>query len=344
MVDLFDSRLPIYFYIPHSEVYHGDLPTTETYWLWLSSQKPQAWGKFNWTLQTYLYLNRQGFQCELTRRLPSEGIVIAHRDFFTRDLQPGPRLLMVCLLADRTPHPYAQFHVIQNRLQSSIFRPKKLWPTYYIPHWPQPGLIPRNPGRGDRFETAAFFGHADNIAGELREPAWNARLRDLGLSWWLVPQRNWHDYSAVDVVVAIRSFKKQEYLYKPPSKLFNAWHAGVPAILGRESAYRAARRSDLDYLEASSVEGAVAALKQLRDERDLRRAMAENGRRRAKDVHAARFTKRWQSLFANELVAKYTEWCHASANARAIFLERRASSFPSRQTLSLLVGAVKAPH
>jgi hypothetical protein len=234
--------------------------------------------------------------------------------------------------------------VVQNRLQSTIFRPKELWPTYYIPHWPQPGLIPRDPGRGDRFETAAFFGHADNIAGELREPAWNARVRDLGLSWLLVPQRNWHDYSAVDVVVAVRSFKKQGYLHKPPSKLFNAWHAGVPAILGRESAYRATRRSDLDYLEAMSVEAAVGALKRLRDDRDLRRAMVENGRRRAEDFHAAKFMKQWQSLLANELVATYTEWCNASANARAIFLEQRASSFPSTQTLSLLVGAIKTPR
>jgi hypothetical protein len=118
----------------------------------------------------------------------------------------------------------------------------------------------------------------------------------------------------------------------------------VPAILGLESAYRATRRSDLDYLEAMSVEAAVAALKHLRDDRDLRRAMVENGRRRAEDFHAANFMKRWRTLLANELVATYTEWCNASANARAIFLEQRASSFPSRQTLSLLVGAIKAPH
>ena len=325
-------------------MFHGDLPTIDTYGSWLSAREQQSGGKFNWTLQTYLHLNSEGVQCELTRKLPSEGILVAHRDFLTPALRPGPHLLIVCLLADRTPHPYAQFHVVQNPLQLTIFRPKELWPTFYIPHWPQPGLIPRDPGRGGRFETAAYSGHDDNIAGELRERVWKARVRDLGLSWCLVPRRHWHDYSAVDVVVAIRSFKKQDHVHKPPSKLFNAWHAGVPAILGRESAYRNARRGDLDYLEATSVEAAIAALKRLRDDRDLRRAMVENGRRRAKDFQASKLVKRWRSLLTNELAATYTEWCGASANARANFLERRANSFSSGQTLSLLAGAIKIPR
>jgi hypothetical protein len=37
-------------------------------------------------------------------------------------------------------------------------------------------------------------------------------------------------------------------------KLYNCWHAGVPAVLGAESAFRANRRSDLDYLEVQSLD------------------------------------------------------------------------------------------
>ena len=43
----------------------------------------------------------------------------------------------------------------------------------------------------------------------------------------------------------------RRWYLKPPSKLFNSWLAGVPAVLGHESAYRAERRSDLDYIEVS---------------------------------------------------------------------------------------------
>jgi hypothetical protein len=70
-----------------------------------------------------------------------------------------------------------------------------------------------------------------------------------GLAWRLVPRQHWHDYSDVDVVVAVRSFDHND----PPSKFHNAWHAGVPAVL-RESAYQANRKRDLDYLEVSSAD------------------------------------------------------------------------------------------
>jgi hypothetical protein len=329
------QRLPIYFYIPQSAVFNGNLPTTiDRYWPWISAQEHIWWGPFDWTLQTYLHLKSNGCQCELTRKLPSEGIVIAHRVFFRGVPRPGPRQLMVCLLADKTPYPYAQFHLIQNPLQSTIFRPKELWPNSYVTQWPQPSLIPRAQTRGERFETAVFFGSPPNIAGELCEPAWSARVRDIGLSWHLPPRRSWHDYSAVDVIVAVRSFKEQDYLHKPAAKLYNAWLAGVPAILGRESAYLAERRSDLDYLEATSVESAVAALIRLRDDRDLRRAMVENGRRRAKHIGVSKIVKQWEVLLANEVATAYTEWCGASDNARATFLVQRELG-PNDQSATL---------
>jgi hypothetical protein len=73
-----------------------------------------------------------------------------------------------------------------------------------MPQWPQPGLLPRDPNRGDRFEIAAFFGYEHNLASELRNPLWTAQLRDLGLSWHSVPRHEWHDYRHVDVVIAVR--------------------------------------------------------------------------------------------------------------------------------------------
>jgi hypothetical protein len=277
-----------------------------------------------------LHLKSDGFPCSLVHRLPSEGIVVAYRDFLPDEVRPGPELLLVCILADKEepgaagPHPYAQIHVVQNPKDRRVLKRGGLWPAYYVPYWPQPGLQPREPERGDRFDTAAFFGYASNVAPELRGLSWAKRLHALGLTWRLVPRQRWHDYSDVDVVVAVRSFDHQEYLYKPPSKLHNAWRAGVPAILGRESAYSANRTSELDYLEVTSVEEAVAALTRLRDDPALRHAMVENGRRRGEEVDPRTIVERWRRMLTHGVRAEHARWCVAPRWRRAVFMRRRA--------------------
>ena len=99
-----------------------------------------------------------------------------------------------------------------------------------------------------------------------------------------VGSEEWHDFRETDAVVAIRSFDQDLHHIKPASKLVNAWHAHVPAILGRESAYRALRQSSVDYIEASSFVEAKAAIEMLKRDPGPRCSMAENGRRRAPEI------------------------------------------------------------
>src|SRR5262249_14750818 len=143
------------------------------------------------------------------------------------------------------------------------------------------------------------FGWPQNLTGSLNETLWSRRLSELGLNWAIVPRHRWNDYSDVDAVVAIRSFSGRDFGYKPATKLYNAWHAGVPSVLGHESAYIAERRSDLDYLEARNFDEAVEALRRLRDDRGLRRAMVENGRSRAIESSFERIAGRWAELLTN---------------------------------------------
>jgi hypothetical protein len=171
-------------FLPNSADW-SELPTDmQQYWAWMRAQGHLAWwGQFNWTLQTYLRLRAVGFCCGLAREIPAEGIVVAHRDFLPTDLRPSRRQLMVCLLADRNRggsrghHPYAQIHVVQNPHDDFLTHASPGWRAYYMPQWPQPGLLPRDPDRGDRFEVAAFFGYEHNLASELRNP----QVRVLGL-------------------------------------------------------------------------------------------------------------------------------------------------------------------
>lgn len=320
-----NTLIPISFYIPQPDLPTVALPQDmSAYWQWQKSTKGEyQTGKYGWTLQTYIYLKAAGFPCNLVGSMPSQGIVIAHRDFLPFTLRPSAQVLLICIQADRPKHPYAQIHIVQNFQDQQLKEPSHLGTRYYIPHWPQPELIPRDSSRGDRFENVSYFGITYNLAPELKRSAWREELKALGLSWQVIQPDEWNDYSNVDVVVGVRSFDYAgKYLWKPPSKLFNAWHAGVPAILGPESAFKAERKSELDYIEVTSINELISALKHLKHNVELRRAMAENGKLRAQETQPDKLVTKWIDFFTNVSMPAYARWCGAPDWTRQLFLQR----------------------
>lgn len=316
-----DRLPPVYFYIPQSD-WPEEIPDSiETYWQKLKLKR----GMYNWTLQTYLRLKESGFPCKLISILPDSGIVVAHWDFLAPDIKPGAKILLVCIQADRARHRYAQLHLVQNPQEEMLVRSVNLWKSYYMPFWPQPGLIPRDTARVNTFQNAAYIGRAINLAPELQETSWSEKLQAIGLNWHVIEQRDrWHDYSDIDVVVAVRSFKKQNsHSWKPANKLYNAWSAGVPAILGCDSAFRSERQSELDYLEVTSPEELVAALKRLRDDKQLRHQIIENGHQRSQETTPKQLVAKWQNFLINEAVPAYENWCRLSDWERFTFLLQR---------------------
>lgn len=321
-----ESLPPIYFYIPKSQWPAGDLPQIpEEYGEWMSCWGGRyGRGKYDWTLQTYLYLKADGLSCKLIDFVPKEGIVISHRDFLSDNLKPSSKLLIVCIKVDREPHPYAQLQVVQNYQDELLKRSQFLWQSYPLRFWLQSKLIMRDRSRGDRFENAAFFGVLGNLATQLQEPQWEEQLSALGLRWEVVKCDRWHDYSEVDVIVAVRSFDgRNTFDSKPASKLINAWHAGIPAILGRESAYRRERKSELDYIEVASTDEAIAALFRLKNDLNLRQKMVDNGTIRAQDMGNNKITLEWRNFLTNVAVPAYHRWCMASVAQQQIFLISR---------------------
>jgi hypothetical protein len=330
---------PIYFYIPPS-YFPQTLPK--------SADEPWqgfAMGIHAWTLQTYLRLQADGFSCQLVQEFPQRGIVILHRNALRAcpNLKPGRDILLVCLKAELPPYPFAQLHVVQNPNETRTFPG-----SYFLPHWTQPGLIGRNSERGDRFESVAFFGHEVNLAPELKHPSWQEQLAALGLRWQPLINRNrwdkseainpqWHDYSVVDVVVAVRSFNHQQlqrhrhYRSKPATKLYNAWLAGVPAILGGESAYQAERQSPLDYLEVSSPDELLAALKHLRDNPSLREAMVRQGQARAREIHPTATTAQWRKFLTEIATPTYYRWRDRSQWSRQFSLGQSYLAFAANR-------------
>lgn len=283
---------------------------------------------YNWTLQSYLRLKESGFQCSFVTQFPLEGIVISHRDCLDSKVRPGPRCLLVCIMGDKEQprdrglHPYAQYHVLQNREDPRVMQRGWFSGFAYIPFWPQPGLIPRDPSRGDRVENIAFFGYTVNLAPELKTKEWEDRLKAEGFRWRVISPDRFHDYSDVDAMVAVRSFANQSYLFKPPTKLYNAWHAGVPALLGCESAFRAERKNDLDYIEVTSPEMIIESLVRLRDDRSFRQAMVTNGWSRAVNVQPEQIVERWRILIEEILTPAHRRWSNSSGFVQFLFLNR----------------------
>ncbi|MGH9894468.1 MAG: glycosyltransferase [bacterium] len=260
-------------------------------------------GVYAWIVLTYIRLRDAGYPVRCSASVPDQGIVVLHPRQIASFLREEPalhRLVIVVARADKAPQPLADFEIVQNRASSDGRR------HFHVPHWPQPGLIARDPARGARVETVCFKGVQTNLHPEFRSEAWPTELARRGVRFRMdsirYPQpeevsgaKPWPDFAEVDVQLAIRPISR-DLLRKPASKLQNSWLAGVPGIFGPEPAYRDLRRSPLDYLEVRSAAEALEALDRLRADPMLFRAMVENGTERAIEVSWERTTERWAEL------------------------------------------------
>ena len=263
-----------------------------------------------WILQTYLRLVRAGDRVELVGAVPEGGIVLFHakHERFVRRTPGAGRALLVGCRADNRQPLAAEVEILQNR-QFADERSR-----FFVPHWPQPGLLARDPARGARIERVAFKGFAANLHPALRGAEWRAALAARGLAWeadapafagaaTATAEARWADYRETDLVVALRPPEPRTARSKPATKLVNAWLAGVPALLGPEPAFQELRRSPLDFLEVEGAPAALAAIDRLRGDPGLYRAMVANGHARAGEYDAAAVAGCWRELLFERLPA-----------------------------------------
>ena len=143
------------------------------------------------------------------------------------------------------------------------------------------------------------------------------------MTWSIVPIARWNDFSDVDVIVAARHLDGTVTSNRPASKLYNAWLANVPAVLGPEAAFRRERRSELDYIEVKSLDEAIEAVKRLRQDTDLRCRMNENGRLRSYEFHPDRIAAEWIEFFEQVAQPMLRRWRGASQFQRRLYLVHR---------------------
>jgi len=250
-----------------------------------------------WIYQTWAALQAAGVDCELSTELPSQGIMVALSGFFPDSFRPGAGVFFFGVVADYVPHPSAHLHIVQNRAHAA-----RLPGAVFVPLWPQPNLIPRDPTRGRLFQNVCFLGDPQNLAPELRSPAWAEHLRkQLGIVWEIRRAERWHDYSDVDCVVAIRDFSNARLLHKPASKLYNAWLAGTPFIGGTDSAYAADGIPDENFLQARSPEQLFQLLKRLKSDPVFCAQLTAAGGMAGREFTREKTTARWKDLAARVL-------------------------------------------
>jgi hypothetical protein len=260
-------------------------------------------GMDNWIVQTYLRLREaleaRGHAVRIGERFERDAICVAHRDDLNRFGDPLYDCFVIGARADRPPIFVADVEVVQNRLE---MEPR----SRFIPHWPQPNLLHRDEARGDRFENVAYLGRTDSVPAWYSAASFTSELAAMGITLEVRNDR-WHDCRSVDAVLAHRDESAVMLRTKPASKLVNAWLAHVPAVMAPEPAFEELRRSPHDYLAAADAEATLRALRTLRSEPQLRAAMVENGKARARDFDLAAVTKLWLDLF-EESAEGYPAW------------------------------------
>jgi hypothetical protein len=289
---------PIYFVFPdhgkpeHAELLAGKVPPSP-------DEVPELFtsGPACFVLQTYLHLARRGHDVRLVKEMVPESIcVVGFDDMSVRDF-PYDSYIVVAR-CDRPRVWTCEHAVVQNPL--GPLAPHE----HYIPHWSQPGLVARDRSRGDRVERVGFFGEWNNLRQTFRSDEFAARLSAAGFTLSL-GYRQWFDYGDIDVVLAARDQGPTWLSTKPASKLYNAWHAGCPALLGNEPAFRQLRRSELDYFEVASQDDVLNALDRLRDSPTLYRDMVENGFRRYEEFTVDRIASHWEEFLAGPVCLGY---------------------------------------
>ncbi len=268
-------------------------------------------GDLSWVAQTFLRLRNAGYPVSLAGSAPESGLVVfhaKHKHALAHAAEGRRGLIFVAIRADNSSPLLADFEVLQSGHFADNLR------RFWIPFWPQPGLLPRERSRGTTVERVAYMGRIENLHPEFRGERWRRTLADLGFEWVLREVRferaaksggaggqgptaiDWEDYRTLDAVIAVRPDDPELRFAKPASKLINAWRAGVPALVGAEFACRELRRTADDYLEVADAKEALAALRRLREEPALYARMVAAGEARAPEFSFSALTERWAEL------------------------------------------------
>lgn len=303
------KKLNITFYLPN----YDDLERLDRLDPYLSWQEMPR-GEGFWILQTYCFLKHFGFDVKISKTLPDDGVLVFHRRnknaLFKEDRKKINKLILVGCRGDLHDIIVPDFELLQNSYFADYER------RFHMPHWPMPNIIPRDPKRGNQIKRIAFKGFSTQLHPDFRTQAWLDFLAAHDIEWVQndvqfthtgeskFDDSVWADYSDIDLVIAVRPERNELHTNKPALKLYNAWHAGVPVLLGYEYAYREIGISGEDYIEVNNIEDAKQGILNLLENPEAYQSMREKGMEKAHlYTHEAVF-RAWVHFFEQTLPEK----------------------------------------
>lgn len=256
--------------------------------------------RHTWVWPLFCQLKMRGWSVSFSYELKKGAVNIVHGEVARWQLKATDfvKYFVVVARADFRPFPYGQFEIVQNKKTCVVGR-------VYMPHYPQPGLISRDPKRGEDVLNICFAGVIQNSVDTSRL---EQDLMKVGCRFVFRGVGQWQYLHDVDILLGVRSLSKKTYDSKPPTKLFNAWHAGIPFIGGYDSAYEQVGIPGENYLRVSSYDELIGAILQLKSNRLLYRQLRENGRVAATSYTPESITDMWTRFLEKEVCPAFMKW------------------------------------
>jgi hypothetical protein len=277
-------------------------------------------GRNSWIAQTYLRLRgaieARGWRATAGAGFVAGTISVVHRDDMNRFASDGHSSYLVVVRADRAPVAACDIAIAQNAVR--LARHER-----FIPLWPQPGLVPRDPSRGTRVEHIAFHGRIGSAPAWFASGAFQRSIARRNLRFDL-REAGWERYADVDVALAVRDTLPGIVATKPATKLYNGWLSRVAVLASPDPAYREVRRAPIDFLEVNGADELIAAVDLLRANPRLYAAMVENGAERSREFDVASTRERWLALLDHEVVPAFERMRGKLASRRSWFIAAMA--------------------
>ncbi|MBP3193941.1 hypothetical protein [Natronogracilivirga saccharolytica] len=201
------------------------------------------------------------------------------------------KTVYVVIRADKYYASSKHLSVVQSPEHSLKYRN-----SYYITHWPQPGLLKRKK-TGHGVKKIGMAGIPKHYAVSRYQERFRKDMADRGIEIVHLDRSRWHDYSDIDIVLAVREFNKDIITHKPASKLINGWKAKVPVICNPESTYRWIGSRGEDFLEVENYEQLIDAIDLLSSDRGRYLDIVEKGAKKGEVYTNEKVCLEWVELF-----------------------------------------------
>ncbi len=299
------GRFPedIYFVVPDLRHLWPELRSPDD---WIEIRQVNPWrlatNESTWVVSTYLRLKAHRWNVKIVDQLVPDAINVctAERVIYAPD---SHRAFIVAAQGDRGTLGWGDYTLVQSPVHAT--RPR----TCLIDLWPQPGLLARDPIRGDSIRRVGYLGYSENLATSFRVEPFRTGLAAFGVDWIIREKpTEWHNYLDLDLCLAVRGTSQVWIRNKPATKLFHAWITGCPALLGREPAYQYWGDPGRDYFDVNNPAEALDTVRMLQHNPALYRSIRERGWAKATDHDEVAVMRQWIGVISGPVWEAFTRW------------------------------------